>query len=231
MSKYTTELLNVVYAYSTPGKPLMDRIDEANENYIFDFDYPIWAEEYRQELERKIVLHYIRREIALETVEMWKIYLQMRMLEIMPYYNQVYLTTTAKFDLENDVNILESFGKTLDSTASETGTANATTDQSGTTKSDTLTSDYPQSAVSASASSYYASGAQNNTGETNLNGTDTTTSERQRTGKDTEESTKTRKGLSGLHLPGDLITSYRKTIINIDMQIIGELRSLFMTLY
>ena len=231
MAKYTTEVLSIVNAYSTPGNSLRDRIDEANEKYIFNFDFPIWNEAYRSELERKITMHYIRREIAQETVEMWRVYLEMRMNEIMPYYNQIYETTTAKFNLENDVDITESFGKTFDSTATETGTAQAVTDQNGTTKSDTLNTNYPQGVVNSTMNSYYASSGQNNSGETNLNGTDTTTSDRTRTGKDTEESTKNRKGLSGLHLPGDLITNYRKTIINIDMQIIAELRSLFMTLY
>lgn len=231
MAKYTTEVLSIVQAYSTPGNDLMKRIDEANERYIFNFDFPIWNEDYRKELERKITLHYIRREIAQETVEMWRVYLQMRMNEIMPYYNEVYKTTTAKFNLENDVDITESFGKTLESTATETGNATSITDQTGDTNSKTVNSNYPQGAVSSSMNDYYAANSQDNEGKTTLNGTDTTDSTRNRTGKDEEESTKNRKGLSGLHLPGDLISSYRKTIINIDMQIIAELRSLFMTLY
>ena len=37
MAKYTTELLSIVYAYSDTGKTLTERIDQANQQYIFAF--------------------------------------------------------------------------------------------------------------------------------------------------------------------------------------------------
>ena len=58
MAKYTTEVLSIVYANSNEKSPLLTRIDEANRNYIFNFDFPIWEEGHRIELERKITLHY-----------------------------------------------------------------------------------------------------------------------------------------------------------------------------
>ena len=78
---------------------------------------------------------------------------------------------------------------------------------------------------------YYADGAQNSNGETTLDGTDTTTTQRSRIGVDREDTTKTRKGYSGIHLQGDIIMSIRKTLVNIDQQIISDLQGLFMTLY
>ena len=86
MAKYTTELLSIVYAYSDTGKTLTERINQANQQYIFAFPYPIWDDAYKSTLERKIVMHYLRREIAQETVEMWRTYLEMKMNEVMHYY-------------------------------------------------------------------------------------------------------------------------------------------------
>ena len=231
MAKYTTEVLSVVYAYSDGGKTLSERIDQANAAYIFNFPYPIWDEAYRKELEHKITLHYIRREIGLETVEMWRTYLEMKMNEIMPYYNQLYKTIVEEFDVANDVNITEIINRTYDSQANETGKATATTSQTGETNSNTLIRDYPQAQVNPDKNSLYASGAQQSDGGTSLEGTDVTDSERTRTGKDTESSSKTRKGLSGNRSPAQLIMEFRKAIINIDMQIVDELSSLFFGLY
>lgn len=231
MAKYTTELLSIVYAYSDTGKTLTERINQANQQYIFAFPFPIWDDAYKITLERKIVMHYLRREIAQETVEMWRTYLEMKMNEVMPYYIDLYHTKLNEFNLDGDINLTEVLGRVLDSTASEDGTAKAVTQQGGTTKSDTLTSRYPQAAVNGEKNLYYADGAQNSNGETTLDGTDTTTTQRSRIGVDREDTTKTRKGYSGIHLQGDIIMSIRKTLINIDQQIISDLQGLFMTLY
>ena len=231
MAKYTTEVLSIVYANSNEKSPLLSRIDEANKNYIFNFDYPIWEEGHRIELERKITLHYLRREIGLETVEMWRTYLIMKMNEIMPYYVELYKTIVKDYNIKYDVDITETLKRTVDSKANETGKATATTNQDGTTNSNTLIRDYPQAQVNPDRNSLYASGAQQNEGTTNLSGKDITDSERTRTGNDTEETTKTRKGLSGNRSLAQMIKDYRAMILNIDMQIINDLSSLFMGVY
>lgn len=61
---------------------------------IFDFDYPIFDESYREHLEKKIIRHYYFREIATETFGMWQVQLCDRMNEIMPYFNQLYNSET-----------------------------------------------------------------------------------------------------------------------------------------
>lgn len=82
MSKYTTELRYLI---------------ENN----FDIglkDYPIFDENYREPLNRKIINHYYFREIGMETAELFKRYLNNTMREIMPYYNQLYKSELLEFN-------------------------------------------------------------------------------------------------------------------------------------
>lgn len=58
--------------------------------YIFDFDFPIWDEGYRSQLEYRIVSHYYLEEIGFETFAMFKLYLDNWLNEHMPYYNVLY---------------------------------------------------------------------------------------------------------------------------------------------
>lgn len=82
MSKYTTELRYLI---------------ENN----FDIglkDYPIFDENYREPLNRKIINHYYFREIGFETAELFKRYLNNTMNEIMPYYNQLFKSELLEFN-------------------------------------------------------------------------------------------------------------------------------------
>lgn len=67
----------------------------------WDFDlknYPLWSERYRQTLNKKILDHYMFREIGFETPQMFNFYINRTLNEIMPYYNQLYETTILDFD-------------------------------------------------------------------------------------------------------------------------------------
>lgn len=72
---------------------------------IFDFDYPIFDTSYKKILETKIIKHFFIREIGLETPALWKFYLDMKMNEIMPYYNQLYESQLLKFNPFYDKDI------------------------------------------------------------------------------------------------------------------------------
>lgn len=96
MSKYTTEVRFIVE--NACGKVESEGYNSVNElltqacPLVFDFDYPIFDENYRRVLERKILKHYYTREIGLETVGLWKLFLDRKLNEIMPYYNKLYLS-------------------------------------------------------------------------------------------------------------------------------------------
>lgn len=65
---------------------------------IFSNYIPFFDESYKAVLYTKILRHYYTREIGLETVGLWKLKLNTKMCEIMPYYNQLYQSELLKFD-------------------------------------------------------------------------------------------------------------------------------------
>lgn len=94
MSKYTTELryiceVNAGETESTGYNDVQEVIDNSWDK-IFSFDFPIFDENYREGLCKKIIKHYYTREIAEETYGLWKLRLDARMNEIMPYFNKLY---------------------------------------------------------------------------------------------------------------------------------------------
>ena len=61
-------------------------------------NYPIFDEKYREGLNNKIINHFYFREIGFETAGLFKRYLNQKMAEIMPYYNQLYKSELLKFN-------------------------------------------------------------------------------------------------------------------------------------
>lgn len=112
MSKYTTEVRWIVENASTDDQTIDQRIDEALPT-IFNFGYPIWDIEYKPTLEHKIIKHFYLREIAFETVGLWKLFLNQTLNEIMPYYNQLYLTVNKNYDFLDDVDLRETYQRDL----------------------------------------------------------------------------------------------------------------------
>lgn len=107
MSKYTTEVRFICeesagLVDSAGYKKVEDVLTLAIPR-VFDFDYPIFDESYREVLERKILRHFYTREICEETVGLWKLRLDDKMNIIMPYYNQLYKSELLKFNPLYDV--------------------------------------------------------------------------------------------------------------------------------
>lgn len=109
MSKYTTELrfiLEEAAGYdASQGYATIPEIIEKARPKIFDFDFPIFDENYRVPLETKILKHFYTREIGAETVALWKFWLDTRLNEIMPFYNQLYKSELIKFNPLYDTDI------------------------------------------------------------------------------------------------------------------------------
>lgn len=69
--------------------------------------FPIWDENHRGELEKKIIEHYYFRQIGFETVGRFKFILNTRLREIMPRFNQLYKTTLFKYNPIENYNMEE----------------------------------------------------------------------------------------------------------------------------
>lgn len=109
MAKYTTEVRTICESYSglttSVGYSQIEKIIEKSRGKIFDFDFPIFDESYRGVIETKILKHFYTREIGLETVGLWKLKLNAKMNEIMPYYNQLYKSALLEFNPLYDVDV------------------------------------------------------------------------------------------------------------------------------
>lgn len=109
MSLYTTELRFICESLAgyqeSVGLSKVSDVLEKSWNKVFDFDFPMFDEQYRSVLCQKILLHYYTREISAETVGLWKLWLRKRMNEIMPYYNKLYESESFKFDPMTDVDL------------------------------------------------------------------------------------------------------------------------------
>lgn len=143
MSKYTTEVRficeNSAGLSESEGADNVDSILDRCWNKVFNFDFPIFDENYRQVLCRKILKHYYTREIAHETVGRWKLALNAKLNEIMPYYNQLYKSELLEFNPFYDVDLTRS--REGSGTRDTTGSTSNTSTESGTnTKTDTVTS-------------------------------------------------------------------------------------------
>lgn len=101
MSKYTTEVRYICESLASQSiletHDIMQIIESARPK-IFDFDFPIFDENYRSVLETKILRHFYTREIAAETYTLWKLWLQDRLNLLMPLYNQRYLMQQSIFE-------------------------------------------------------------------------------------------------------------------------------------
>lgn len=102
MSKYTTEVRYICETEAgldeSVGGNNVEDVIRLSRGKIFDFNYPIYDESYRNVLETKILKHFYTREIGLETVGLWKLKLNTKMNEIMPYYNQLYKSALLEFN-------------------------------------------------------------------------------------------------------------------------------------
>lgn len=109
MSVYTTQVRFICEAEAGLKKSVgYDDVNTVIQNAIpkiFNFSWPIFDESYRNVLETKILKHYYTREIGLETYGLWKLKLDTKLNEIMPYYNQLYKSALLEFNPFYDVDI------------------------------------------------------------------------------------------------------------------------------
>lgn len=127
MANFTTELRTIVEHYGNNNEVgNYQDIDIAINKalpYIFD-DFNIFDDNYRIALETKIIKHFYTREIAYETVPLWKFKLNTKLAEIMPLYNQLYKSELLKFNPFYDIDIYTEHTK--DNKSDATNTANST---------------------------------------------------------------------------------------------------------
>lgn len=130
MSKYTTEVRFICESKSglenSKGCDDVDEILNNSWNKIFTTKAEIFDENYRPVICKKILKHYYLREICSETVGIWKLWLNTRLEEILPYYNQLYKSALLEFNPLYDVNVTRTHNRTIDENKTENGTSTET---------------------------------------------------------------------------------------------------------
>jgi hypothetical protein len=231
MSKYTTEVRYICETYAglseSSGYSNVDDILTKAAPKVFDFEFPIFDEDYRLGLEKKILLNYYTREICEEAVGLWKLRLQSTMNVIMPYYNKLYESELLKFNPLYDVEYTK--------TGENSGTVNDTTktQNNGRKVSDTelwnIYSDTPQGGLNGVKNDKYITNATHvsSTGSETNNDTTDSTGNSKTTGEYVEKIV----GKMGSGSYATMIKEFRSTFLNIDKQVIDELAGLFFGLW
>lgn len=207
MSKYTTEVRYICEQAagleSSSGYGKIQDIIKVAIPRIFDFDFPIWKETYRAELETKILMHYYTREIGFETVGLWKLKLCEKMNLIMPYYNALYKALDQDFNPLYDTDLYRNLDgqETRDGqfdhtnnmvntrTTKDTGTIDTDTILGGTVSDDgwRKINDTPQGGITGLDADVYITSAEHDTNKNTRDQSETTNEQRDLTSTTTDK--------------------------------------------
>lgn len=224
MSKYTTQV-----RFICETKSGLDNLDDVNAVIqasipnIFDFSFPIFDEEYRNVLCTKILKHYYTREIGLETYGLWKLKLDTKLNEIMPYYNKMYESASLEYNPLHNIDMTTTHSRTSgDDISRDTSTSGSVSSNFENRFLDT-----PQGGLDGIISSDYLTNASiDNSSES----TSASANEAVKSTSTEEYTTKITGKASGADY-SRMIMNYRDALINVDMMIIDELKDLFFLLW
>lgn len=197
----------------------------------FDFQmtqYPIFDENYRETLNHNILYHYYENEIGFETASLFRLYLNQRLNEIMPKYNELYKAQKKLIDenlLLTNVNLTE----TLQGTNTTKSSSQSNSTNNGSSNNKNLFQDTPQGPISSID-------IDNQTWATNLtldkNTTNNTINDSSSaTGSGTNSYLKTIIGNNGSKFSVDILNDIKNNLMNIDLMIINDLNELFMQIF
>lgn len=228
MSKFTTEVrwicesfvpeLNWQSAYEHTGYGDVEKALQAGYEHIFDFEFPIFDESYREHLCKLILLHYYTREIAYETYALWKLHLRERLVAIMPKYNLLYAQEKLAnpFDNIKHTTVGEDTSHTKDN-----GKSHSKSNGTGWNKY----SETPQGGVEGLDTDKYLTSATKTTSESTSDGTAENTQDGKR---NTEYNYTGRNGGDAYFAE---MTKMYKNYESVDNMVLHELEDLFFGLW
>ena len=234
MAEYTIQLRTLL---QTDFNPALD-------------DYPLFDESYRGILNQKILNHYFDHEIGLETPDLFNHYLSNRMAEIMPYYNEMYRVQTLIANPFHNFEYSESSKRETDQDNTQTTTGenteitnqdSDTTFTKGQVRSHSAQSDTPQSnltpynvATGGYASLVNMSETESDnditSGQASIDARQDSQTATAGNIKTVDDYVRTITGSQGISKP-EILKQYKSAFINIDREIINDLRDLFMIVY
>lgn len=215
------------------GKPENEKIkapqlSENGRSTIFNFDYPLSSKVDKEKFECMILNHFLQRRIGFETVTAFRIQLDVKLNEIMPFYNKMF-DALENWDLF-DGETMERAGKDDRKTENTNNAKNNLTNHSLTTTNDTSdrrNSELPQSRLEDVRNGSYVT---NYSYDTNNNNSEDTsysegTSEATNNGTDVNEYNETIKRTSADKIA--IIKEMQENVKTIYSMIFKDLECLF----
>jgi len=129
-------LLNSLVNYDAEEQTKIKDLASAGREDIFDFDYPLSENVDKEEFEVMILNHFLMRRIGYDTLNAFKIALNVKMNEIMPIYNKM-------FDMLENWNIFND-GERTTRTVTDAGSNSLNNTTTSQNTSDRRYSDTPQ---------------------------------------------------------------------------------------
>lgn len=109
MSKYTLELRNVL----------------EREPVLFDFPYEFYDEEKRHDFEKNFIHHFFFREICVDSIARFKHYLEDKMVNVFPYYNELFKAADIEYSILDNYKMSEKTTVTRENEGKTAGFASA----------------------------------------------------------------------------------------------------------
>jgi hypothetical protein len=209
----------VTYKEVTYGKlPTLPQYDEIGLAY-----YPIFNSAYRPILNGKIIDEYFNQEIGTETIDNFTLILRKKMDQIMPYYNQLYLSQELEFDPLLTMDITSVGSTTVEGTEEVSANNVAETKTAAGSRATNL--NFPQTALAGNAD--YATSAVDSKADSDVDASSTQESD----SKSNTESDTTSHVTGYQGIPANLLMVYRNSLLNIDTMVIDEIKDCFMMLH
>lgn len=202
-------------------------------------DYPIYDEAHRSVLNGKIIRRYYMREIGFETLGQFAWNMRRKMHEIMPYYNELFeseaLVTEPMLSRNLDYTERWTRGESTSRDKSDARSTDTASTSRSTSDDRNVFQDTPMNGLDTGAveAMDYATNVTLDHGATE-NGA---SARNETSGSSTDAYTGDFDGTRAHGLRGydtsqsELLLTYRKTLLNIDLEIVDKLSTLFMGLW
>lgn len=129
-------LLNSIVNFDAEEQTKIKNLAAAGREDIFDFEYPLSSNVDKEDFECLILNHFLMRRIGYDTLNAFKIALDVKLNEIMPMYNKM-------FDMLENWNVF-SDGERVTRTVTDAGTNSLNNTTTSQNTSDRRYSDTPQ---------------------------------------------------------------------------------------
>lgn len=245
MSSYTTQLRYILTNLTNlPLETNYRTVISSSQPIIFDFEYPIFSEEYGKTLEYKFLRHFYMYEIGLETYGLWKLMLENYFVEAIPKFNDLWIdSVNVLFNNYTKERLEQTYNRNFNELKRDLLNEIVNFISSGTNIETTInrdiTSDTPMGSLGDPFSEEYATTAykadDNRSNTSNIKNDNVINRNNEyNTGSQTNDKTKYLKtfaGLSGSKTIAEIISDVGSNFMSIDELFFKDASKLFMSVF